>query len=83
MVIDLEVFDMKMLEMIAITNQSIKREEEYLQKLKKQCNEGYWNACDPENPHNIIPEVQTTIKCLEEARRTYETTMSIAKGLAY
>lgn len=81
MVIDFAEFELKMLEMIAITNQNIQREKDCLAKLEKQCNEGYWNAFDPENPHQLIPDVKMIIKCLEEQKRTYETAIDIAKSL--
>lgn len=81
MLIDFEDFKLKMLEMIAIANQNIKREKEYLEQLEDQCNEGYWRAFDPENPYQIIPDVKITIKCLEEQIRMYETSIDIAKSL--
>lgn len=83
MILDFEEFELKILEMISITNQNIKIEKEYLKKLEKQCNDGYWKAFDPENPHQIIPEVKIRIKCLEEQIKTYETSIDVAKKATY
>jgi hypothetical protein len=81
MILDFEEFEIKMLEMIAITNENIKKEKEYLIELKKQCCDYF--TVGEENPHNIIPVVQTTIKCLEEQIKTYETAIDVAKSLTY
>lgn len=82
MIVDVEDFEIKILEMIAITNQNIKKENDYLLRLKKGCCK-YWNVGDTENPNLIIPKVETKIKCLEAQVRTFETALSLAKSVAY
>lgn len=82
MILNFEDFEKKMLEMIAISNRNIKQTEEYVIKLRKQCNEGYFTV-GQENPYQIIPNVEIEIKCLEEQIRTYETAIDIAKSLVY
>lgn len=82
-IVDVKDFELKILEMIAIANQNIKKENDYLLQLKKERANGFWRFGDPRNPHLIIPDVEITIKCLESQVRTLDTALSIAKSVAY
>ena len=83
MIVGIEDFELEILKMIAIANQNIKKEKDYLLRLKKERSNGPWHVGDLENPYLIIPQVETTIKCLEAQVRTFDVALNVAKSIAF